>query len=96
MCGIFGFTGEVINPSQNLKIMGNALLHRGPDGEGYFIDKSISMGMKRLSILDIENGNQPFMSDDKSIVTICNGEIYNYLALKKQLIKKGYIFESFL
>lgn len=74
--------------------MGNAQLHRGPDGKGCYIDKDIAMGMRRLSILDIEGGKQPFYSQDQSVVVLCNGEIYNHKELKRELAAKGYQFHT--
>ncbi|MCZ6820884.1 MAG: asparagine synthase (glutamine-hydrolyzing) [Calditrichaeota bacterium] len=94
MCGIFGFTFRHDNPQEALLGMGAAQVHRGPDGEGYHIDENIAMGMRRLSILDIEGGNQPFYSDDRSVVVLCNGEIYNFRELKSELEKKGYRFHT--
>lgn len=92
MCGIYGFTSKIENSQEILSKLGQTQIHRGPNGEGHFIDDFISMGMRRLSILDIANGNQPFFSADKNIVVICNGEIYNYRELKKELSFKGYKF----
>lgn len=94
MCGIFGFTSKQENRADALKAMGDALAHRGPDGEGSYLDEHVAMGMRRLSILDLERGNQPFFSRDKSVVVLCNGEIYNFRELKKELKKKGYQFHT--
>lgn len=94
MCGIFGFTLEYSYPNAELKKMGNAMLHRGPDGEGYYVDSNIAMGMRRLSIIDLQTGDQPFFNNDKSVVVFCNGEIYNYKELRSILQKKGYSFKS--
>lgn len=94
MCGIFGFTSEKNNKQNILKEMGLAMIHRGPDGEGYFIDCKVALGMRRLSIIDIEQGNQPFFSNDGKIVVFCNGEIYNFKTLKTDLSSKGYIFQT--
>lgn len=77
MCGIFGFTIQVENSRNLLGRMGQTMIHRGPDGEGYFVDDFISMGMRRLSILDLEKGNQPFFNQDESVVAFCNGEKMN-------------------
>ena len=72
--------------------MAEKILHRGPDDSGAFSDENISLGFKRLSILDIKNGNQPIFNKNKSIVSIFNGEIYNFKEIKKELIEKGYNF----
>ena len=92
MCGIFGFSNRLENSREILKLMGEEMIHRGPDGDGYFIDENLSMGMRRLSILDIEKGNQPFYNNDKTVVVMCNGEIYNFLSLRKELESNGYSF----
>ena len=94
MCGIFGFTLKYNNPEVELRKMGKAMIHRGPDGEGYYFDSAIGMGMRRLSIIDIEKGNQPFYNKDRSVVVFCNGEIYNYKELRIRLKSKGYVFET--
>jgi len=94
MCGIFGFTLKYNNPEVELKKMGNAMIHRGPDGEGYYFDSNIGMGMRRLSIIDLETGDQPFYNQDKSVVVFCNGEIYNFQELREELENKGYQFNS--
>jgi len=90
MCGIAGII-SADNQISNTKIlysMLNALLHRGPDGEGVYHNSNVSIGMRRLSIIDLENGRQPFFNEKRNIVVLGNGEIYNYIELKKQLNKK--------
>jgi asparagine synthase (glutamine-hydrolysing) len=94
MCGIYGFTLDLKSPLQSLKKMGKTMLHRGPDGEGHFLNSNISMGMRRLSIIDLDKGNQPFYSNDENIVAFCNGEIYNFQSLKIELQDKGYEFRT--
>lgn len=69
-----------------------ALHHRGPDEEGVYADEDISLGIRRLSIIDLETGSQPIYNEDKSLVVICNGEIYNFCSLRNDLIKKGHDF----
>ena len=66
--------------------------HRGPDDENYFIRRNISLGHNRLEIIDLETGGQPMLNRDESIAITYNGEIYNYLDLRKSLEKKGYRF----
>jgi len=90
MCGINGF---ILNGDQNnpelINLMNNEIIHRGPDDEGSYNDiisgKKISFGMRRLSIIDIDNGNQPIISDDENLILVFNGEIYNYKSLKIEL-----------
>src|ERR1051326_1344880 len=98
MCGISGiwnFNGRKIE-RKNLERFNNSLSHRGPDGEGYFIDESeqLGLGHRRLSILDLsENGRQPMSFADRYHITY-NGEIYNFLELKSELEQQGYTFYS--
>ena len=72
--------------------MGSVLKHRGPDDEGHYESNDISLGMRRLAIVDIETGYQPVSNEDKTIFTVCNGEIYNHKALRKELEEEGHIF----
>lgn len=74
--------------------MNEAIVHRGPDHEGTYDNEWMSMGMRRLSILDLKTGNQPVYNTDQSIVTVFNGEIYNYKDLKKQLNGRNYLFKT--
>ena len=92
MCGIAGYTGS--GEEQVLKNMIDAIRHRGPDARVTFCDKNISLAHARLSILDLRaEGNQPMFSPDKKLVITFNGEIYNYLQLKKELAGK-YTFQT--
>ncbi len=90
MCGVCGFTG--LRNDELLTSMLRVINHRGPDETGKFINDKISFGHKRLSIIDIESGSQPIFNEDKSIIIIYNGECYNYLELKQELLSKGHIF----
>lgn len=92
MCGICGFTGDVISREETLKNMTDVITHRGPDSEGFFSDENISMGFRRLSIIDLEQGSQPIYNEDKTLVLTFNGEIYNYRDLKKELLDSGHKF----
>ena len=95
MCGIVGFnTNNIAEPKKVLKKMADRIVHRGPDGEGFFSDETISLGHRRLAILDLETGNQPLYSKDNNYVLVANGEIYNYKELKEELIKDGYKFQT--
>jgi len=89
MCGICGFNFE---DKSLLKKMCDLIKHRGPDDEGYYVDSNISIGIRRLSIIDLDTGHQPQYNEDKTIWIIFNGEIYNFLDLKKDLLEKGHIF----
>ena len=92
MCGICGFTGHIPNNEKIVHKMAEVITHRGPDSEGFYIDDNISMGFRRLSIIDLEGGTQPIYNKDKSKVLTFNGEIYNYKELREELIGMGYEF----
>ena len=95
MCGIAGYINFNNQPVSKfiLKEMGKAIEHRGPDGEGYWLNNNVGIAHRRLSIIDLsEAGSQPMISKNKRFVLSYNGEIYNYRELRKVLIKKGYFF----
>lgn len=92
MCGIAGFMGQVENRADVIRNMTEVITHRGPDSDGFFTDDNISMGFRRLSIIDLGAGHQPIYNEDKSLVLTFNGEIYNYKDLRKELITKGHKF----
>ncbi|AFV22880.1 putative asparagine synthetase, glutamine-hydrolyzing [Methanolobus psychrophilus R15] len=92
MCGITGFNWK---DAKLLKKMCDAIKHRGPDDEGAHVDDTVSLGHRRLSILDLsEKGHQPMYSEDGDLVLVYNGEIYNFLEIKEELISKGHHFRS--
>lgn len=92
MCGIVGFASNEENKGIIIKKMTDRIVHRGPDQEGYYIDEKIALGHRRLSIIDLENGTQPMYSQNKNLVVIFNGEIYNYIELRKDLENKEHEF----
>src|SRR6185369_16216219 len=97
MCGITGYLdlnndGRV--EKRVLVDMTDSLVHRGPDACGYFAERQVGLGFRRLSIIDKEGGNQPCYSEDGSITSICNGEIFNYQELRESLVKKGHSFRT--
>ena len=92
MCGFCGFTGQVENRDQVLKEMAAVITHRGPDSEGYYLDDGVAMAFRRLSIIDLESGSQPIYNEDKSLVLMFNGEIYNYRDLRRELLDAGHSF----
>ena len=94
MCGIVGFTGNPENKEQIIRAMADSIAHRGPDGEGYFCDEGIALGHRRLSIIDLEGGAQPLFNESGSLVLVFNGEIYNFLELREELLKKGHVFAT--
>ena len=95
MCGIAGFcqnNGELSDVDLNK--MTDTLRRRGPDDSGSFVNTSVGLGMRRLSIIDIEHGQQPVYSQSGRFVLVFNGEIYNYKALRDELTERGYNFQS--
>ncbi|WP_058485910.1 asparagine synthase (glutamine-hydrolyzing) [Defluviitalea phaphyphila] len=94
MCGFCGFVGETKNRKNILKAMMNAIIHRGPDSDGEYIDDKIALGFRRLSIIDLKEGSQPIFNEDGSLVLVFNGEIYNYKSIRKILEEKGHIFKT--
>ena len=94
MCGICGFTGMPDNRDDVIKRMTEVITHRGPDSDGFYCDDAVSMGFRRLSIIDLEAGRQPIFNEDKSLVLTFNGEIYNYKQLREELVAKGHTFAT--
>ena len=97
MCGIAGFT-RYLDPTgdlSSLKRMGDKIAHRGPDAHGEYLDDDVGLCHRRLSIIDLSvAGNQPMFSADGNLVLVFNGEIYNYLELRKELEENGYEFKT--
>ncbi len=94
MCGFCGFTGQVTDRETVLREMTERITHRGPDSTGFYLDDGIAMGFRRLSIIDLEAGQQPLYNEDKSLVLMFNGEIYNYPSLRRELLEAGHTFAT--
>lgn len=94
MCGFVGFTNYIKDDGTVLEKMMNRIIHRGPDSAGKFIDSDIALGFRRLSIIDLADGDQPMFNEDKSLVLTFNGEIYNFKDLRAELLEKGHIFAN--
>ena len=97
MCGItgiFNFDLERSISKDLLKKMADTIAHRGPDGEGFFIDSFVGLAHRRLSIIDLDGGDQPMFNERKTICIVFNGEIYNYIELKEELKKLGHSFST--
>lgn len=97
MCGIVGcvdLLGRGRVEDHVLRRMADALIHRGPDSSGYFLDKNIGLGARRLRIIDLETGDQPLFNEDRSLVLVCNGEVFNYVQLRDALAKRGHSFRT--
>lgn len=95
MCGITGFLDpDGVLTEQDLRRMNASITRRGPDGEGYFVEGGIGLAMRRLAIIDISGGWQPVYNEDRSIVVVFNGEIYNYRELREELLAAGHTFRT--
>jgi asparagine synthase (glutamine-hydrolysing) len=97
MCGIAGIwnykTDRPVNQEQ-LATITELLAHRGPDGEGYYMDSALGLGHRRLSIIDLEGGRQPMCNEDGDVWIVFNGEIYNYPELRQYLLARGHVFRT--
>jgi len=93
ICGIYNLDGRPVDRAL-LERMKDTMVHRGPDGEGTFVDSRVGLGHRRLSIIDLNTGDQPMGNEDGSIQVVFNGEIYNFLELKKLLEAKGHRFRT--
>src|SRR5258706_16186450 len=96
MCGIYGVfdrSGARVT-HELIQRMGSVLHHRGPDGEGRYISNEIGLGHRRLSIIDVAGGSQPIANEDETLQIIFNGEIYNYIELREELLNAGHIFKT--
>lgn len=94
MCGIVGFIDKSKNKKKIIKKMSDKIIHRGPDSEGFYLDDNVALAHRRLSIIDLSSGTQPMYNEDKSIVIVFNGEIYNYIELRAELKKKKHKFAT--
>jgi len=92
MCGITGILDKNLAKKELIERMTRCIAHRGPDDEGYFVDSKIALGMRRLSIIDLEKGSQPITSPDGRYMIFYNGEVYNYREVKEEL--KEYKFKT--
>lgn len=92
MCGIAGFYG--FRDDNLIRDVSREIEHRGPDGEGFFIDSTTTLLNRRLAIIDVKGGDQPIYNEDKTVVVVYNGEIYNYQELASQLKKLGHKFKT--
>src|SRR6185312_9009928 len=92
MCGIAGIVGpgdlSIIGPMTDL------LTHRGPSDRGCFVEDGVALGVRRLSIIDVDGGHQPMANEDGSIRVVFNGELYNYPALRRSLLQKGHVLRT--
>jgi asparagine synthase (glutamine-hydrolysing) len=97
MCGIYGAFGPQLADGcagEILTAMGNVIYHRGPDDHGEYTNHQVALGMRRLSIIDLEGGHQPIANEDKTVWVVCNGEIYNFRELRTELEARGHVFRT--
>src|SRR3989454_616249 len=99
MCGIAGFAGwtpdgGIAGASKTVRAMCDAIAHRGPDDDGYFVAPGIALGMRRLSIIDVSGGPQPTANEDGTLQVAFNGEIYNHHELRRELVARGHSFRT--
>ena len=94
MCGYVGFTNKINNANQVIAEMMDKIKHRGPDSEGKYVDGDIALGFRRLSIIDLNSGHQPIYNEDNSKILLFNGEIYNFMEIREELLAKGHVFKT--
>ncbi len=97
MCGIAGFVGELQSRADGAALLASmcqTLRRRGPDGDGFFHQEDVGLGMRRLSIIDLSGGWQPIYNEDRTLTVVFNGEIYNYAALRADLLQRGHTFST--
>jgi asparagine synthase (glutamine-hydrolysing) len=97
MCGFAGYVDLRAERMADLDLlvrMTDKLVHRGPDSDGFFVENEVGLGFRRLSIVDLATGDQPIYNEDRSVVLLCNGEIYNFPALRQELEERGHVFST--
>src|SRR5947207_2309931 len=96
MCGIAGKMSFDGRPTTLLELrrMCAAIAHRGPDDEGLYLGRTVGLGMRRLSIIDLATGRQPVSNEDGTVWTVFNGEIYNFRELRTDLLARGHVFAT--
>jgi asparagine synthase (glutamine-hydrolysing) len=95
MCGLVGYMdlrNERRAEQHILHRMSETIAHRGPDSCGYFLEENVGLGFRRLNVIDLETGEQPIFNEDRSLVLLCNGEIFNYCDLKDELVQREHVF----
>ncbi len=97
MCGFVGFINDAPDTAKNeavVRAMASRIAHRGPDQDDYYVDDKVSLGFRRLSIIDLSGGSQPIQNEDGTKVLVFNGEIYNFQPLRDELLEKGHVFKT--
>src|SRR5579864_6791815 len=96
MCGIAGFVGRDGERAiaEDVRRMTDRIVHRGPDEEGIAAHGNVGLGMRRLSIIDLSGGSQPIYNEDRTVMVVFNGEIYNFPELRRHLQSRGHQFST--
>ena len=94
ICGQYNFIGEAPVKPGDIERMARAIVHRGPDDEGYYVSGALGLGFRRLSIIDLNGGHQPMSDQDATVWVVFNGEIYNFLELRSELESYGHVFRT--
>ena len=94
MCGIAGFHEDANRSADVLRAMVASIRHRGPDADGFHESGAIRLGHRRLSVVDLAASRQPMFNEDRSLAVVYNGEVYNYLELRKSLLALGHRFAT--
>src|SRR5262245_59962892 len=92
MCGISGMFGRPDRATVGR--MAQAMVHRGPDDDGFYLDDHVALGFRRLAIIDVAGGHQPLTNEDRSLMLVFNGEIYNHAPLRRRLESRGHAFRT--
>src|SRR5258708_38622914 len=93
ICGLVDLTGVASSP-EVVRRMTDTMRHRGPDDQGFLIDGPLALGIRRLSIIDLEGGHQPIFNEESSIGVVLNGEIYKFLTLGREMVELGHRFRT--
>lgn len=94
ICGVVNFGGLAEHSDDQVRTMTETLRHRGPDGDGYYFEHDVALGHRRLSVIDLATGDQPITNENGSIVITLNGEIYNFVELREELLERGHHFST--
>jgi asparagine synthase (glutamine-hydrolysing) len=97
MCGIIGLVSRgPLSPEERARVgrVSELMVHRGPDGDGTFANPNVVLSMRRLSIIDLKTGWQPLYNEDRSLTLVANGEVYNHVELREELVRRGHVFAT--
>lgn len=94
MSGIAGYAGRTPPDARTLRAMCDALVHRGPDHDGYFLAEGVAFGMRQLAVIDVAGGNQPIHNEDRTLAVVADGRIYNFAELRTDLQARGHTFAT--